>query len=100
MILAYIFAGIGVLFALLSAFFLYLGNNCADILGYISTIISIVLGLVSIVYTYHSGKKTEDTLSEIKNQNKMFVEKITEELCDNNYGRQNLENIKEKIGKH
>ena len=45
-------------------------------LGDIATVISIVLAIVSIIYTYVSGEKTVENMDEIRHQSKNLVNQI------------------------
>lgn len=64
-----------------------------------ATILSIILGLVSIAYTYISGKKTLRSLDEITQENKDFINKIRAEMVKDNYDEVNLTSIKNDIEK-
>lgn len=93
----YVFAGIGMILALLSAILYMFNNDWTSAVGVVSTIISIVMGMVSIVYTYVSGKETMTALEEIKKQNSRLVDKINYELSKNNYNEENIEYIRKII---
>lgn len=95
--IVYIFAGVGIAFAMISAVLYLIGCDWSNALGAFSTVISIVLGLVSIVYTYVSGREMQITLDEIKKQNSRLVDKINYELSKDNYNEKNIEYIKSTI---
>lgn len=70
------------------------------LVGALSTLISIILGVVSIVYTYISGKETSELSSEmskqikeIADQNEAFIRNIKVELLKSNYDDDNIKNI-------
>ncbi len=65
-------------------------------LGDIATVISIVLAVVSIVYTYVSGEKTVENMNEIRHQSKNLVNQIIHERSKNNYDAENVENVIDK----
>lgn len=92
----FVISVIGIILAFLSAI-LYLTNcSWSNSIGVFSTIISIVLGLVSIIYTYISGEKTIQVLDEIEKQNKSLVNKIVFELSDSNFDEVNIESLLDK----
>ena len=62
-------------------------------LGDIATVISIVLAIVSIIYTYVSGEKTVENMDEIRHQSKNLVNQIIHERSKNNYDAENVENV-------
>lgn len=92
----YIVAIAGILLASLSAVLLFIHNSYADAFETVSTIISIVLGLVSIVYTYQSSKELSSTLDEIRNQYRSLVTKINSQLIEKNFGDVNDESLLRK----
>ncbi len=94
----YVVAIAGILLAGLSAVLLFIDkdNSYADAFGTVSTIISIVLGLVSIVYTYQSSKELSSTLDEIRNQYRSLVTKINSQLIEKNFGEVNDESLLRK----
>lgn len=69
----------------------------SNVIGIISTILSIILGVVSIIYTYISGKETMNVLEEIKRQNSRLVDKINYELSKDNYNDKNIEYIRKTL---
>lgn len=93
----YVIAGIGLALSVVSAFLYLIDCNWSNAISAVSTIISIALGLVSIVYTYISGKETMETLEEIKRQNSKLVDKINYEISKDNYNERNIEYIKSSI---
>lgn len=88
-----ILAVIGVVFAFISAILFLIGNSCVDAISVASTIISIILGFISIVYTYVSGEETLKTLKEIKKENHSLIQKINHELTKNNYDEANIDSL-------
>lgn len=100
---AFVVALVGILLSTVSVVLMIFGNCWSDILGYASTVISIVLGLVSIVYTYKSGEETlmmfdeiKGILKETKDQNRRLVEKINYELSKENYDKENIDSIRRR----
>ena len=87
----------GVVLSFAAAVLYLIGNNWSNAIGAASTIISIVLGLVSIIYTYISGKETMETLEGIKMQNRRLVDKINHEISKGNFNEDNIEYIKSTI---
>lgn len=87
---------IGLFITFLSAILLLTNGKYSEFVGIVSTIISIVLGFVSIVYTYISGQDTLKTLNEIRNENSKLVEKINYELSKNNYDETNINTLLKK----
>ena len=71
----------------------FFNKDLASTIGTISTVISIILGISSFVYSFLSGEKTLQYLDEMKAQNDSLVERINMELAKNNYGRKNVESI-------
>ena len=72
---------------------LCIDRNVSSFVGTISTIVSIVLGMMSFIYSYVSGKQTLEYLNEIKEENDKLVERLNYELSKENYGDKNVENI-------
>lgn len=95
---AFIAACIGIILALIAAI-LYLcsGNDWSMALGVISTGISIVLGFISIAYTYKSGQKTLENLEKIQKQYSDLAEKIHLELADRNRNDVNIDDIRHEL---
>ena len=93
----YIIAVTGLVCAVAAAIFFFLGCSWTDAIGAIATVISIVLGVVSIVYTYVSGKETMHVLNEIRKENLKLVEKINYELSKSNFNEENINNIRKSI---
>lgn len=92
----YVTAIIGIVFAFLSAVLFALNNGCYDTIGVVSTLVSIVLGLVSITYTYQSSQEQTETLAEMRQQYKSLVNKINDELCKSNYDENNIDSLYRK----
>ncbi len=59
----------------------------------ISNVISIVLGIISIAYTYFSGKQTLENLTHIKKQYSSFEKKINSDLAYSNKDDENLDAV-------
>ena len=92
----FIYSIISVMIALVSAILFLIGSDSAGAVGVASTILSIVLGVVSIVYTYVSGQETIKALDKIVEQNKSLVNKINTDLLQDNFDEANIETLREK----
>lgn len=123
-ITTFVFVGIGLLSGIVSAVLFCLGMDAYAAIGMISTIISILLGIISMVYSYVSGKETSllfekfgdkienldqqinrieeqstklgKQIEAIEDQNRSLVEKIKVELSKENYGQANIDSIRKK----
>lgn len=84
-VIFFVLAGIGLLIALASAILFLIGNDSAGAVGVVSTIVSIVLSAISMAYTYISGVQTLKTIKEIKVQNDVLVNEITNNRSEDNY---------------
>lgn len=93
----YIVACTGILLSVTAAILYLIGGDAYGAVGAVSTIISIVLGVVSIGYSYFSGKKTDETLGNIKSQNEKLVAKINYELSRDNYDQNNIDAIRRTL---
>jgi len=89
MIFFFIFGVVAVVLAVLS--YVFKNLSFSSMIGVISTIISIVLSAIAILYTFFSGKNTLELLNKIKEQNKQLVEKIEHELLKDAYDDKGLE---------
>lgn len=83
----------GILLVFLSICLAIYNQDISSMFSTISTIISIILGAGSFVYTYVSGEETLNHLDEIKSQNDRLVSKINYELSKENYDNNNIENV-------
>ena len=92
----FIYSIISVMIALVSAILFLIGSDAAGAVGVVSTILSIVLGVVSIVYTYVSGQETIKALDKIVEQNKSLVNKINSDLLQGNFDEANIETLRGK----
>lgn len=91
---------LGICGLFLSTLALYIGlknKDLANSIGIISTIISILLAVISGVYTLVSGEKTLRYLDEIKKQNSDLIDRLNYELSKENFGKNNIENIKKNM---
>lgn len=91
-IVFFVFSVIGLLLALISSILFWIGCDWAGAVGVFSTIISIILSVISLIYTYCSGVQTIKVLRKIENQNTILVKKISKELGQLNYNEENIEN--------
>ena len=62
-------------------------------LGFISTIISIILSIVAVIYSYISGNKTERILNDIQEQYATFVGKLNDERIKSSLGVESVKRI-------
>lgn len=91
----YIVSSIGLILIIVSAFLKFDQVFLGELLGNVSTIISIVLGMISIVYTYRSTETSNKTYADIVQQYEKFESKINEICGSNNFDRNNIEMIRE-----
>jgi len=72
----------------------YLCNlRAAEMIGSISTIISIALSIISMINSCVTEDKTSKTLEKIKSQNKSLVDMINNTLSKENYEKANIESL-------
>jgi len=97
-IAAFIFGGIAIILAVVSAILVLFYSGIIAVIGLTSTVMSIILGVVAMVYTYLSGrktfvlwKKTMDTLDKVEAQNRKLIDKINLELLEGAYDSSGLE---------
>ena len=88
---------LGAVLVFLSIILGFCNKDLASTVGIISTIVSIVLGMSSFIYSFISGEKTLQYLNEIKAQNDALVERLNYELSKANYGQKNIESIDRMI---
>lgn len=91
-----VFGIIAILLSLISAILFVVGCDYAGAVGVVSTIISVLLSLVSIVYTYISGKATSKLMEKIAKQNNEFIEKIKADILRDNYNDANLKDARKE----
>ena len=96
-ILSIILGVVAIIMALISAILFLKGSDVYGAVGVVSTIISTVLGFVSIIYTFISGNKTIKLLDNIDTKNKLLIEKIRTELVEKNFDEENLESLRESL---
>lgn len=87
---------LGILLIVGSIIVYFCSKDLSLLFGTLSTIVSIILGISSFIYTYVSGKESLQTLNEIKKQNDKLIERLNQELMKGNLGHKNIENI-EKV---
>ena len=88
---------IAIIMALISAVLFLKGSDVYGAIGVVSTIISTVLGFVSIIYTYISGNQTIKLLDNIDTKNNLLIEKVRTELLENNFDEENLDNLRKQL---
>lgn len=88
-----VFAIIAIIASLLSGSFFLLKCDWAGAVGIVATGLSVILSVVSIIYTYVSGNQTLDVINTIKAQNKEFIEKIKEDILKNNFNESNINDL-------
>ena len=91
---AIIFGGIAVLCALISAVLTFFSPNVSSALGGVATVISMLLSIVAMLYTFFSGKGTLALLNTIEEQNKRLVDKINSELIKDAYDKEGIEDAR------
>jgi len=89
-ITSFIFGAIAILIASVSAILLFVKSESSAAFGVISTIMSILLSIAAMLYTYISGKDTLQLLEKIESQNKKLVDKINLELLKDAYDENGL----------
>ena len=108
LVCTFVFATLGLIGGVVSAILFFINADSYGAVGAFSTIVSIILGVVSMVYTFSSGKETSDLfqqmnrklkrldeqIDEIGKQNEAFVAKIKMELSKDNFDQANIDNIK------
>lgn len=76
---------------------LHIFLNCdsiiTEILGCVSTVVSIVLSVVAMICSSNTEKKTSNTLELIVMQNKALVNKINSDLVGKNFDERNIEDL-------
>ncbi len=109
----FVLAIVGIILGLISAILYFINCDSYGAIGVISTIVSILLGIISIVYTYKSGEETfelfskfrdnlnklDEQIDTIDKQNHSLVEKITQELSKENYNQNNIDNVRRNRNK-
>jgi cell shape-determining protein MreC len=93
-ILLLIIGGLAIILALLS---LSCGLQFADVFGTISTITSIFLSVVAMLYTFLSGERTLSLLNQIETQNNKLVAKINQDLLRDAYDENSIEAARKKM---
>ena len=89
---AYIFGGVAIALAILSAVLYICGNDDGRILGAISTIMSVAISILAMFYSSKTGAQTSALLKEIKDQNNSFICLIKQELIKGSYVSPNIKN--------
>ena len=95
--LSILFGTVSVLFAMASAILFLIGCDYSGAVGVFSTIISTVLSVVSILYTYISGNKTIKLMDDITRQHKTLVGKVQSDLVKDNFDEENIENLRNSM---
>lgn len=93
----YVVAIFGIVGVIVSAYQYGQNNDWTNLIGSISTIVSIVLGIVSIAYTYVSGQETIDAINQINSHHTRLVEKINSDLAKGNLDEENLKYIRDSM---
>ena len=96
-VIVFVFGGIAIISASLSAFIFFVAEEVSSAFGIISSIMSVVLSIAAMVYTYLSGKETFYLLKEIEKQNKILVDKINQDLLKDAYDEKGIEDARESI---
>lgn len=76
---------------------LHIFLNCdsiiVEILGCVSTVVSIVLSVVAMICSSNTEKKTTETLEKIVKRNEALVNKINSDLIGKNFDERNIEDL-------
>jgi len=91
LIFSIIFGGIAILMIIASLILLVFNISIATTISIISTIMSILLSIAAILYTFISGNETLNLLNKIENQHKKFVAKINEDLLNGAFDESGIE---------
>ena len=86
--LFFVFAVIAIIMAALSGIFI--NSGFGGIIGIISTIMSVLLSVTAMLYTYFSGKRTLELLEKIEAQNKKLVDRINQDLLKDAYNEEGI----------
>jgi hypothetical protein len=86
--LFFVFAVLAIIMAALSGIFINLGFG--GIISIISTIMSVLLSVTAMLYTYFSGKRTLELLKKIEVQNKKLVDRINQDLLKDAYDEEGI----------
>jgi cell shape-determining protein MreC len=92
--LFFVFGVIAIIMAILSGFFI--NSGFGSIIGIISTIMSVLLSVTAMFYTYFSGTKTLELLEKIEAQNKKLADKINLDLLKDAYDEEGIKAIRER----
>ena len=68
-------------------------SDWTTVIGLISTVISIILGLISIAYTFVSGQETLKALDDIEKKYSDLCDMNNEVLLSNNLEKNNIDKI-------
>lgn len=93
---SFVFAFIAII-AMICSFFL--SPDCSTCLSSISTVMSIILGIMSIVYSYLCNKSTDKLLKKIEEKYAIVVRYAQTNLIDRNIDEANFENVSGMIDK-
>ena len=64
-----------------------------EMLGCVSTVVSIVLSVIAMISSSNTEKKTSETLEQIVKQNELLVNKINSDLIGKNFDEKNIEDL-------
>ena len=90
----FIFAGIAVTLALASAILFFIGSDFSSAIGVIATVVSLLLSVAAMLYTYFSGTGTLELLNKIESQNKELVAKINQDLLKDAYDEKGIDDLR------
>lgn len=90
---SYIFATLAIISCVASIALYDSHENFSEIIGCVSTIVSIALSIISMYTSYVTENKTEKTLDEIKDNNKTLVNMIHCQLSQDNYDEENIKDL-------
>lgn len=75
----------------------FLSTDYSTCLSSISTIMSIILGLTSVVYSYRCNKATEEMLKTIENRFEKVAENAHLDMKKKNLNTENMDDVKNMI---
>ena len=73
--------------------FLNYDSIITEILGCVSTVVSIVLSVIAMISSSNTEKKTAETLEQIVKRNEALVNKINSDLIRINFDDRNIEDL-------
>ena len=94
MLIFFVFGVVAVVLVVFS--YVFKNLSYSSVIGVISTIMSIILSAIAMLYTFYSGKNTLELLNNIETQNKQLVARIEHELMRDAYDEKGLDATRKK----